>query len=85
VVACIICCSCATPRTGNWPTRSVSARPLEQTVYDLVVVGGGLAGLAAGGLWGLRRATDGGAGAHSARRAGRSSMRIENYLGFPPA
>jgi len=57
--------------------------PLEQTVYDLVVVGGGLAGLAAavyGASEGLRtvvleRTAPGG-------QAG-SSMRIENYLGFP--
>jgi len=58
-------------------------QPLEQTVYDLVVVGGGLAGLAAavyGASEGLRtvvleRTAPGG-------QAG-SSMRIENYLGFP--
>src|SRR5712692_989 len=58
-------------------------RPLEQTVYDLVVVGAGPAGLAAavyGASEGLRtivleRSGPGG-------QAGRS-MRIENYLGFP--
>jgi thioredoxin reductase (NADPH) len=58
-------------------------QPLEQVVYDLVVVGGGLAGLAAavyGASEGLRtvvleRTAPGG-------QAG-SSMRIENYLGFP--
>src|SRR5439155_23861438 len=58
-------------------------RPLEQTLYDLVVVGAGPAGLAAavyGASEGLRtvmleRAAPGG-------QAG-SSMRIENYLGFP--
>lgn len=58
-------------------------QPLEQTVYDLVVVGAGPAGLAAavyGGSEGLstvvlERAGPGG-------QAGRS-MRIENYLGFP--
>ncbi|TLY24310.1 MAG: cyclic nucleotide-binding domain-containing protein [Nitrospirae bacterium] len=58
-------------------------QPLEQTVYDLVVVVGGLAGLAAavyGASEGLRtvvleRTAPGG-------QAG-SSMRIENYLGFP--
>jgi thioredoxin reductase (NADPH) len=56
---------------------------LEQTVYDLVVVGAGPAGLAAavyGASEGLRivvleRTAPGG-------QAGRS-MRIENYLGFP--
>ena len=58
-------------------------RPLEQTVYDLIVVGAGPAGLAAavyGASEGLRtlvleRTGPGG-------QAGRS-MRIENYLGFP--
>lgn len=58
-------------------------RPLEQTVYDLVIVGAGPAGLAAA-VYGaseglnavlLERAAPGG-------QAGRS-MRIENYLGFP--
>ena len=58
-------------------------RPLEHTVYDLVVVGAGPAGLAAA-VYGasegldtmvLERAGPGG-------QAGRS-MRIENYLGFP--
>ncbi len=58
-------------------------RPLAKTVYDLIVVGGGPAGLAAavyGASEGLRvavleRTAPGG-------QAGRS-MRIENYLGFP--
>ena len=58
-------------------------QPLEQTVYDLLVVGGGPAGLAAavyGASEGLRtavleRTAPGG-------QAG-ASMRIENYLGFP--
>jgi thioredoxin reductase (NADPH) len=58
-------------------------QPLEQVVYDLVIVGAGPAGLAAavyGASEGLRtvvleRSGPGG-------QAG-SSMRIENYLGFP--
>src|SRR5712692_4748957 len=58
-------------------------RPLEQTFYDLVIVGAGPAGLAAsvyGASEGLRtvvleKTAPGG-------QAG-SSMRIENYLGFP--
>jgi thioredoxin reductase (NADPH) len=58
-------------------------QPLEQTLYDLVVVGAGPAGLAAA-VYGasegletvvLERVAPGG-------QAG-SSMRIENYLGFP--
>jgi thioredoxin reductase (NADPH) len=58
-------------------------RPLDQTVYDLAIVGGGPGGLAAsvyGASEGLstvvleRTAPGGQAGA---------SMRIENYLGFP--
>jgi thioredoxin reductase (NADPH) len=58
-------------------------RPLEHTVYDLIVVGAGPAGLAAA-VYGaseglctvvLERTAPGG-------QAGRS-MRIENYLGFP--
>jgi len=58
-------------------------RPVEQTVYDLAIVGAGPAGLAAA-VYGaseglntlvLERAGPGG-------QAGRS-MRIENYLGFP--
>ena len=61
----------------------IGRRPLEQTVYDLAIVGGGPAGLAAavyGASEGLRtvvleRLAPGG-------QAG-SSMRIENYLGFP--
>jgi thioredoxin reductase (NADPH) len=60
-------------------------QPLEQTVYDLAVVGAGPAGLAAavyGASEGLRtvvleQTAPGG-------QAG-SSMRIENYLGFPTA
>src|SRR5205823_11672371 len=58
-------------------------QPLEQALYDLVIVGAGPAGLAAavyGASEGLRtvmleRTAPGG-------QAG-SSMRIENYLGFP--
>jgi thioredoxin reductase (NADPH) len=58
-------------------------QPLESQVYDLVVVGGGPAGLAAavyGASEGLRTAVL----EHTAPggQAG-SSMRIENYLGFP--
>ena len=56
---------------------------LERTVYDLVVVGAGPAGLAAavyGASEGLRTAVLDSVGPGG--QAG-SSMRIENYLGFP--
>jgi thioredoxin reductase (NADPH) len=58
-------------------------RPLEETLYDLVVVGAGPAGLAAavyGASEGLRTAM-----LESTAPGGQagSSMRIENYLGFP--
>jgi thioredoxin reductase (NADPH) len=71
------------PSNGQLADLSGIRRPLEQTVYDLAIVGGGPAGLAAavyGASEGLRtvvleRLAPGG-------QAG-SSMRIENYLGFP--
>ena len=56
---------------------------LERTVYDLLVVGAGPAGLAAavyGASEGLRTAVLDSVGPGG--QAG-SSMRIENYLGFP--
>jgi thioredoxin reductase (NADPH) len=58
-------------------------RPLEQAVFDLLVVGAGPAGLAAavyGASEGLRTAVLDCTGPGG--QAG-SSMRIENYLGFP--
>jgi thioredoxin reductase (NADPH) len=58
-------------------------QPLERTVYDLLVVGAGPAGLAAavyGASEGLRTAVLDRVGPGG--QAG-SSMRIENYLGFP--
>jgi len=58
-------------------------QPLEHLVYDLVVVGAGPAGLAAavyGASEGLRTAVL--EGMAPGGQAG-SSMRIENYLGFP--
>jgi thioredoxin reductase (NADPH) len=58
-------------------------RPLEQRVYDLVVVGAGPAGLAAA-VYGASEGLSTVVLEHTAPggQAGRS-MRIENYLGFP--
>jgi thioredoxin reductase (NADPH) len=83
VVACSSMLLLRNPSNRELAERIGILRPLEQTVYDLVVVGAGPAGLAAavyGASEGLRttvleRTAPGG-------QAG-SSMRIENYLGFP--
>ncbi len=83
VVACSHMLLLRNPSNRELAERIGIRQPLEQTVYDLVVVGGGLAGLAAavyGASEGLQtvvleRTAPGG-------QAG-SSMRIENYLGFP--
>jgi thioredoxin reductase (NADPH) len=58
-------------------------QPLEDRVYDLVVVGGGPAGLAAA-VYGASEGLNTAVLEHTAPggQAG-SSMRIENYLGFP--
>src|SRR5438132_4897656 len=83
VVACGHMVLLRNPSNGQLADTIGIRRPLEQTVYDLAIVGGGPAGLAAavyGASEGLRtvvleRLAPGG-------QAG-SSMRIENYLGFP--
>jgi thioredoxin reductase (NADPH) len=71
------------PSNAELATRLGIKRPLAHSVYDLAIVGGGPGGLAAavyGASEGLktvvleRSATGGQAG---------TSMRIENYLGFP--
>ena len=59
------------------------SRPLEHVVYDLAIVGAGPAGLAAavyGASEGLRTVV---LERHSPGGQAGSSMRIENYLGFP--
>src|SRR5438094_92943 len=83
VVACSSMLLLRNPSNRELAERIGILHPLEQTLYDLVVVGAGPAGLAAavyGPSEGLRtavleRTAPGG-------QAG-TSMRIENYLGFP--
>src|SRR3981081_2994564 len=83
IVACAHCLLLRNPSNRELAERIVIARPGEHTVYDLAIVGSGPSGLAAavyGASEGLstivleRMAPGGQAG---------SSMRIENYLGFP--
>ena len=74
---------CTARASPSWPSAPACARRAELAFYDLVIIGGGPAGLAAavyGASEGLRtalieREAPGG-------QAGQSS-RIENYLGFP--
>src|SRR5687768_1684337 len=83
VVACSTMLLLRNPSNRQLADRIGIRQPLDQAVYDLTVVGAGPAGLAAavyGASEGLRtlvleRTAPGG-------QAG-SSMRIENYLGFP--
>lgn len=83
VVACSSMLLLRNPSNRELAERIGILHPLEHTVYDLVVVGAGPAGLAAavyGASEGLQtavleRTAPGG-------QAG-TSMRIENYLGFP--
>ena len=83
VVACSSMLLLRNPSNRELADRIGIRRPVEQTLYDLIVVGAGPAGLAAAvyaASEGLRTlvldstAPGGQAG---------SSMRIENYLGFP--
>src|SRR5439155_16383092 len=83
VVACSSMLLLRNPSNRELADRIGIRRPVEQTLYDLIVVGAGPAGLAAavyGASEGLRTlvlemvAVGGQAG---------SSSRIENYLGFP--
>jgi thioredoxin reductase (NADPH) len=83
IVACAHCVLLRNPSNRELAEAIGIRRPLEQSVYDLAIVGSGPAGLAAA-VYGaseglstvvLERTAPGG-------QAG-SSMRIENYLGFP--
>src|SRR2546428_6402831 len=83
IIACSSMLLLRNPSNRDLADRMGIRRPVEQTLYDLIVVGAGPAGLAAavyGASEGLRTlvldstAPGGQAG---------SSMRIENYLGFP--
>lgn len=83
IVACAHCLLLRNPSNRELAEAIGIRRPLEQMVYDLAIVGSGPAGLAAA-VYGaseglstvvLERTAPGG-------QAG-SSMRIENYLGFP--
>ncbi len=83
IVACAHCILRRNPSNRDLAEAIGIRRPLEHTVYDLAIVGSGPAGLAAavyGASEGLNTvvlesiAPGGQAG---------SSMRIENYLGFP--
>jgi len=65
------------------PTKSALRTHTQTSFYDLAIVGGGPAGLAAavyGASEGLHTVM---IETRSARRPGRLSSRIENYLGFP--
>lgn len=83
VVACAQMLLLRNPSTRELAEELGIRRPLEKKMYDLIIVGAGPAGLAAavyGGSEGLstlvlERETVGGQAS--------SSMRIENYLGFP--
>jgi len=83
VVACAHMLMLRNPTNSELADKIGLRRPLEKTVYDLVIVGAGPAGLAAavyGASEGLRTVLLEGTGPGG--QAG-SSMRIENYLGFP--
>jgi thioredoxin reductase (NADPH) len=83
IVACAHCLVLRNPSNRELAEKIGIRRPVEHTVYDLAIVGSGPAGLAAavyGASEGLRTIVL----EHTAPggQAG-SSMRIENYLGFP--
>src|SRR5438093_6050666 len=83
VVACSSMLLLRNPSNRELADRIGIRRPVEQTVYDLVVVGAGPAGLAAavyGASEGLRTLL---LDRHGPGGQAGTSSRIENYLGFP--
>ena len=83
IVACAPCLLLRNPSNRDLAEAIGIRRPVEHTVYDLAVVGSGPAGLAAA-VYGASEGLSTIVLEHTAPggQAG-SSMRIENYLGFP--
>jgi thioredoxin reductase (NADPH) len=83
IVACAHCLLLRNPSNRELAEAIGIRRPVEHTVYDLAVVGSGPAGLAAA-VYGASEGLNTLVLEHTAPggQAG-SSMRIENYLGFP--
>ena len=83
IVACAHCLVLRNPSNRELAEKIGIRRPLEHTVYDLAIVGSGPAGLAAA-VYGASEGLNTIVLEHTAPggQAG-SSMRIENYLGFP--
>src|SRR6266403_1961485 len=83
IVACAHCLLLRNPSNRELAEAIGIRRPVEHTVYDLAVVGSGPAGLAAA-VYGAAEGLNTIVLEHTAPggQAG-SSMRIENYLGFP--
>ncbi len=83
IVACAHCVLLRNPSNRELAEVIGIRRPLEQMVYDLAIVGSGPAGLAAA-VYGASEGLSTVVLEHTAPggQAG-SSMRIENYLGFP--
>jgi thioredoxin reductase (NADPH) len=83
IVACAHCLVLRNPSNRELAEKIGIRRPVEHAVYDLAIVGSGPAGLAAA-VYGASEGLNTIVLEHTAPggQAG-SSMRIENYLGFP--
>ena len=83
IVACAHCLVLRNPSNRELAEKIGIRRPVEHSVYDLAIVGSGPAGLAAA-VYGASEGLNTIVLEHTAPggQAG-SSMRIENYLGFP--